>query len=50
MGTSIGSSITWGLAAKYPERVRTLACINIPHPGALAEAATASTANADGQR
>jgi pimeloyl-ACP methyl ester carboxylesterase len=50
MGTSIGSSIAWGLAAKHPERVRTLVCINIPHPGALAEAASVSEANADEQR
>jgi pimeloyl-ACP methyl ester carboxylesterase len=50
MGTSIGSSIAWGLAAKHPERVRTLACINIPHPGALREAASASAADADEQR
>ncbi len=50
MGTSIGSSIAWGLAARFPERVRSLVCINIPHPGALAEAAASSQANADDQR
>ncbi|MGI9646457.1 MAG: alpha/beta fold hydrolase [Ilumatobacteraceae bacterium] len=50
MGTSIGASVAWGLAAKHPERVHTLACINIPHPGALAEVASASAANADEQR
>lgn len=50
MGTSIGSSIAWGVAAKHPHRVRTLLCINIPHPGALAEAASASQRNADDQR
>jgi pimeloyl-ACP methyl ester carboxylesterase len=50
MGTSIGASIAWGLAAKHPGRVRTLLCINIPHPGALAEAAASSQANADDQR
>ena len=30
MGTSIGSMIAWHLAAEYPERVLSLACINIP--------------------
>jgi pimeloyl-ACP methyl ester carboxylesterase len=37
MGTSIGASMAWWLAAKHPDRVATLVCINIPHPGALAE-------------
>jgi pimeloyl-ACP methyl ester carboxylesterase len=49
MGTSIGASIAWGLAAKHPERVLTLACINIPHPGALKEAMAASEASAEDQ-
>ena len=37
MGTSIGASMAWWLAGRYAERVATLVCINIPHPGALAE-------------
>ena len=37
MGTSIGATISWHLAARHGERVKTLACINIPHPGAMAE-------------
>ncbi len=49
-GTSIGSCIAWGLASGHPERVHTLACINTPHSGALADAASASQANADDQR
>ena len=49
MGTSIGASIAWGLAAKHPTRVASLACINIPHPGALAEAMLASEPNTSGQ-
>jgi len=40
MGTSIGATIAWWLAAKNPDRIKTLACLNIPHPGALAEAAS----------
>ena len=49
MGTSIGSSIAWGLAAKHPERVRSLAAINIPHPSAIREVMTASPTTADDQ-
>jgi pimeloyl-ACP methyl ester carboxylesterase len=37
MGTSIGSVIAWCLAGQNPQRVATLACINIPHPMAIAE-------------
>jgi pimeloyl-ACP methyl ester carboxylesterase len=50
MGTSIGAPIAWWIAARNPDRVATLACINIPHPGALAEAASKSKANAEEQR
>lgn len=49
MGTSIGSSIAWGLAARHPERVRSLVAINIPHPAAIREAMSASTSNAEDQ-
>ena len=49
MGTSIGSSIAWGLAAKHPERVRSLVAINIPHPSAIREVMTASQATASDQ-
>jgi len=50
MGTSIGASIAWGIAAWHPERVESLACLNIPHPGALFEAAAASKADSNEQR
>ena len=50
MGTSIGATMAWWIAAKHPDRVATLACINIPHPGALAEAASKSKTSADEQR
>ncbi len=49
MGTSIGATIAWWLAAKNPERVKTLVCLNIPHPGALAEAASKSEAKSKEQ-
>jgi len=49
MGTSIGSSIAWGLAANHPERVRSLAAINIPHPSAIREVMAASQATAADQ-
>ncbi len=32
MCTSIGSTVGWTLASKYPKRVATLACLNQPHP------------------
>lgn len=50
MGTSIGATIAWWLAAKNPQRVATLACINIPHPGALAEGRANTETSDDGQR
>jgi len=37
MATSIGSVIAWWLAGNYPQRVATLACINVPHHMALLE-------------
>ena len=50
MGTSIGSTMAWRLAALNPERVKTLACLNIPPQGAFFDAAKNSTANADDQK
>jgi pimeloyl-ACP methyl ester carboxylesterase len=49
MGTSIGASMAWWLAGRYSDRVATLVCINIPHPGALAEGRAAATPADDGQ-
>jgi pimeloyl-ACP methyl ester carboxylesterase len=37
MAISIGSTIAWTLASKYPKRVATLACLNQPHPLAIVE-------------
>ncbi len=45
MGTSIGSTIAWTLAAKYPKRVATLACLNQPHPLAIVEVMATEAAN-----
>ena len=49
MGTSIGANVAWWLAAKHPDRISTLVCINIPHPGALAEGRSKTKAKAEGQ-
>jgi pimeloyl-ACP methyl ester carboxylesterase len=38
MGTSIGATIAWQLAADHPDRVGSLATVNIPHHNAVAEA------------
>lgn len=48
MATSIGSVIAWRLAGENPQRIATLACINIPHQAALAE--VMATKAADKQR
>ncbi len=48
MGTSIGSVVAWRIAGEYPQRVATLACINIPHPMAIVE--VMATEAADKQR
>ncbi len=48
MATSIGSVVAWCLAGQNPQRVATLACINIPHPMAIVEVMT--TKAADKQR
>ena len=48
MACSIGAVIAWVLAAKYPTRVATLACINQPHPMAIVD--TMATQAADTQR
>ena len=50
MGTSIGATMAWRIAALNPDRVLTLACMNIPHQGAFFEAAQKSDANAKEQR
>ena len=50
MGTSIGATMAWRIAALNPERVLTLACLNIPHQGAFFEASQKSEGNAQEQR
>lgn len=50
MGTSIGATMAWRLAALNSERVVTLACLNIPHQGAFFEASQKSESNAKEQR
>ncbi|MBY8990053.1 MAG: alpha/beta hydrolase [Candidatus Lokiarchaeota archaeon] len=50
MATSIGSVVAWRLAGEHPQRVATLACINIPHPGAFIEVMTTETADKQRQK
>jgi len=50
MGTSIGASMAWVLAARHAARVSSLVCINIPHPGALAAASGHRERGSDDQR
>jgi len=50
MGTSIGASMAWVLAARQAARVSSLVCINIPHPGALAAASAGRERGSDDQR
>ena len=50
MGTSIGATMAWWLAAKHSDRVSTLVCINIPHPGALAAGRPKTQKKAKGQK
>lgn len=50
MGSSIGAPIAWRIAAENPIRVKTLACLNIPHQGAFFEAGSKSKANTKEQK
>lgn len=50
MGTSIGSMVAWHLAAEHPGRIKSLACINIPHPSAFIDVAGSSGAEEQQQR
>jgi pimeloyl-ACP methyl ester carboxylesterase len=38
VGHDWGAAVGWDLAARYPERVRTLTALSVPHPRALAHA------------
>lgn len=38
IGHDWGAAVAWGLAATRPERVRTLAILNVPHPGPMGRA------------
>jgi pimeloyl-ACP methyl ester carboxylesterase len=50
MATSIGSVIAWIIAGEFPQRVATLACINIPHPGALIKVRATETGDKQRQK
>jgi pimeloyl-ACP methyl ester carboxylesterase len=49
MATSIGANMAWALAAAEADRVMSLVCINIPHPGAIATASANVTSETDDQ-
>lgn len=49
MGTSIGANMAWWLAARHSNRIASLVCINIPHPGALAEGRSRTKTKVEGQ-
>ncbi|MDG4825481.1 alpha/beta fold hydrolase [Asanoa sp. WMMD1127] len=38
VGHDWGASVAWHLAARHPERLRSLACLSVPHPAALGRA------------
>lgn len=38
VGHDWGALVAWGLADRYPERVRTLTAVSVPHPLAMVEA------------
>ena len=38
VGHDWGAAVAWQLAARHPQRVRTLTAVSVPHPLALAEA------------
>jgi pimeloyl-ACP methyl ester carboxylesterase len=42
VGHDWGGVVAWGLAAWYPDRVRTLTSLSTPHPAALTKAMTTS--------
>ncbi|MCG8918901.1 alpha/beta hydrolase [Actinokineospora sp. PR83] len=35
VGHDWGAAVAWNVAASFPERVRTLTAVSVPHPGAL---------------
>jgi pimeloyl-ACP methyl ester carboxylesterase len=45
VGHDWGGMVSWVVAARHPDRVRTLAVVSTPHPGALAAALAANDAD-----
>lgn len=35
VGHDWGAAVAWQLAARHPERVRTLTAVSVPHPGPM---------------
>lgn len=42
VGHDWGAALAWHLAARYPERVRTLTAVSVPHPKAFSKAMVSS--------
>lgn len=42
VGHDWGGIVAWAMGAWYPDRVRTLTALSVPHPGAMAKALTTS--------
>ena len=42
VGHDWGAAVAWSLAARHPDRVRTLTALSVPHPGAMLRAARTS--------
>ena len=40
VGHDWGAGVSWQLAGRHPDRVRTLTCVSVPHPHAFVEALT----------
>ncbi|MFC4017792.1 alpha/beta fold hydrolase [Micromonospora sp. GCM10011542] len=43
VGHDWGAIVAWALAARHPERVRTLTAVSVPHPAAMAHALATDT-------
>jgi pimeloyl-ACP methyl ester carboxylesterase len=49
VGHDWGAIVAWALAATHPQRLRTVAPVSVPHPGAFAEALGAGDADQAGR-
>ena len=47
VGHDWGAAVAWQVAARHPERVRTLTAVSVPHPVAFAEALAADATSSE---